>query len=202
MISVKGMVAASRVLCRVALVIIAGWGAIPFPGPSRAEQPATGTIEKADRILVFKAERRLELLRDGRVLKSYPIALGRHPLGPKHRRGDGRTPEGLYVIDGRSLRSPYHRMLHISYPNAADKARAGAAPENLGAAIAIHGMPNRYGPHDPARFYTDWTDGCIAVGNVAIEEIWAQVDNGTPIEIRANASGVSPSEMGPLSPAR
>jgi len=187
---------------RLALIAMVGCGVVFGAGSDRVARADADPIGKADRILVFKAERRLELLRDGRVLRSYPIALGRHPHGPKRREGDGRTPEGIYRIDGRSRQSPYHRMLHISYPNAEDRARARAAEVPTGGAIVLHGMPNRYGPHDPSRFFADWTDGCIAVGNIAIEEIWAAVDDGTPIEIRADASGVAPMDPGPLSPAR
>jgi murein L,D-transpeptidase YafK len=139
---------------------------------------------KADRILVLKSERELILLRHGTVLQTFPIALGPHPLGPKRVRGDGRTPEGLYVIDGRHAQSPYHLALHISYPNAADRAQADAAHANPGGDIFIHGLPAWYGPNDPDRFYKDWTKGCISVGNTAIEKIWAAVDNGTVIEVR------------------
>jgi murein L,D-transpeptidase YafK len=148
--------------------------------PAALAQPAL----KADRILVLKSKRRLLLLRQGVVLKSYPIALGPHPRGPKRWEGDGRTPEGLYVIDGRLADSAYHLSLHISYPNEADLRRASAAGKDPGGKIMIHGMPERFGHTDPVRFFQDWTDGCIAVGNIAIEEIWNAVDDGTPIEIR------------------
>jgi murein L,D-transpeptidase YafK len=139
---------------------------------------------KADRVVVLKSQRELRLMRGAAVLRSFQIALGSHPQGPKLRRGDGRTPEGLYVVDGRNPRSAYHRSLHLSYPNEQDRARARAAGFNPGDHMYIHGMPNRYGRFDPVRFFRDWTDGCIAVGSVAIEEIWARVDDGTPVEIR------------------
>jgi murein L,D-transpeptidase YafK len=139
---------------------------------------------KADRVLVLKSERELMLLRGGVVLKSYPIALGRHPKGPKRRLGDERTPEGIYLIDGRTANTPYHRALHISYPDYRDVAQARARHWSPGGAIFIHGMPQSYGPFDPVRFFVDWTNGCIAVGNIAIEEIWNSVDDGTVIEIR------------------
>jgi len=141
-------------------------------------------LEKADRILVLKGKRELELLRGAIVLKSYPIALGRHAKGPKRRKGDGRTPEGLYVIDGRLAHTSYHLALHISYPNDTDRTRAVEAGHSPGGAIFIHGMPKRFGHTDPVRFFGDWTNGCIAVGNIAIEEIWKAVDDGTVIEIR------------------
>lgn len=182
--SVHEMVSAVGIVHRRTLIAIAiaGYCGILTLGAAFA---APDGPQKADRILVLKAERRLELMHQGRIIKSYPIALGSHPVGQKRRRGDGRTPEGVYLIDGRSSRTRYHRTLHISYPNAADVGRARTAHLDPGRAIAIHGMPNRYGRHDPTAFYRDWTDGCIAVGNIAIEEIWAAVDDGTPIEIRA-----------------
>jgi murein L,D-transpeptidase YafK len=149
-----------------------------LPSPGWAEGPI-----KAERVRVLKSRRVLQLLDADRVLKSYPIALGRHPVGPKERLGDGRTPEGFYIIDHRTARTPYHRALHISYPNVIDLRRTGAARANPGGAIFIHGMPASFGHHDPVRFFVDWTDGCIAVGNIAIEEIWDAVDDGTVIEI-------------------
>ena len=140
---------------------------------------------KADRILVLKKARRLELLKDGAVLKTYPIALGSNPIGRKHVEGDGKTPEGLYTIDARQPLSHYHFALHISYPNAADRARAAASGRDPGGDIMIHGLPNGYrGPLNPVRFEKDWTNGCISVGDRAIDEIAAAVQVGTPIEIR------------------
>lgn len=157
-----------------------GATALAAPRPARGAQ---SSIVKADRVRVVKSWRTLQLLRQGAVLKSYPIALGPHPIGPKRRDGDGRTPEGLYMIDGRTKRTPYHRALHISYPDFYDVARARAAHVKPGGAIFIHGMPASFGHHDPVRFFVDWTDGCIAVGNIAIEEIWDAVDDGTLIDI-------------------
>jgi murein L,D-transpeptidase YafK len=158
------------------LALLAFWAP---PSPAMAQAPV-----KADRILVLKSKRVLQLLRGAVVLKSYPIALGRHAKGPKRRRGDGRTPEGVYVIDYRFTSSSYHLALHISYPDAEDEARALAHHVQPGGDILIHGMPARFGHTDPVRFFHDWTDGCIAVGNVAVEEIWQAIDDGTPIEIR------------------
>ncbi len=140
---------------------------------------------KADRILVLKSARKLQLLKDGVVLKTYPIALGASPIGPKRAGGDGKTPEGVYYIDGRQPHSQYHLALHVSYPNAADRAQAEAAHHDPGGDIEIHGLPGWYqGPLDPVRFYKDWTHGCVSVGDRAIEEIYAAVEIGTPIEIR------------------
>lgn len=141
--------------------------------------------ERADRVLVIKCERRLVLLRRGRPLASFPVALGFDPIGAKFERGDGRTPEGLYRVDWRNAHSRYHRALHLSYPNPADIRRARAAGVAPGGDIEIHGLPDRFGDYDPHVFYRDWTNGCIAVCNPAIDEIWASVPLGTPVEIRA-----------------
>jgi murein L,D-transpeptidase YafK len=138
----------------------------------------------AERVLILKQKRELQLLRRGEVMRSYPVALGFEPVGQKLTSGDGRTPEGVYVVDGRNDASPFHRSLHLSYPNADDAARAAAAGVDPGEDIVIHGMPLAYGRYDPVRFFRDWTNGCIAVGNIAIEEIWALVPDGTPVEIR------------------
>jgi murein L,D-transpeptidase YafK len=165
------------VLAAALLVLLAGFGAAPsLAGPE--------SVAKATRILVLKSQRMLLLMRGDVVLRSYPIALGPHPSGPKRASGDGRTPEGRYVIDGRNAHSAYRLSLHISYPNAADEARSTAAHADPGGDIFIHGLPAWYGPNDPSRFDKDWTKGCISVGNTAIQQIWAAVDDGTPIEIR------------------
>lgn len=140
---------------------------------------AAGLPVKADRIVVSKKTRRLDLLRAGQVIRSYPIRLGTNPVGPKIFQYDGRTPEGEYTIDGRSRATLYHLALHISYPQPANVARATRYGLPAGGGIFIHGTPGR-GP----RFERDWTDGCIAVSNRAMDEIWNAVDNGTPIEIR------------------
>jgi murein L,D-transpeptidase YafK len=155
--------------------------------PTAKATPASFTMPrlKADRILVLKSARKLELLKDGVVLKTYPIALGANPVGPKRAGGDGKTPEGVYTIDARQPHSQYHLALHISYPNDTDRAQAAAAHRDPGGDIEIHGLPAWYqGPLDPDRFYKDWTHGCVSVGDHAIEEIYAAVEVGTQIEIR------------------
>jgi len=140
--------------------------------------------QKADRIIVAKKARTMELMHAGQVLKTYKIALGSEPIGPKTRQGDHRTPEGHYVIDRRNSRSQFHRSLHISYPNAADRDHARALGVSPGGDIFIHGLPNGYGFIGAAHRTRDWTDGCVAVTDQEIEEIWTLVNNGTPIEIR------------------
>jgi len=137
-----------------------------------------------DRILVLKHERILELLHEDQVVRSYPIALGLNPIGPKRRLGDNRTPEGVYSIDRHQAESHYHLALHISYPSEADTARAQAQQVDPGGALFIHGFPPGFEWADPAHLRLDWTAGCIAVSDRAIEEIWRLVADGTVIEIR------------------
>jgi murein L,D-transpeptidase YafK len=145
--------------------------------------PATASSAKADLIVVLKSARKLILLRMGNLIGVFPIALGSHPVGPKRRQGDGRTPEGRYEIDGLNSHSRFYRALHISYPNVKDLGTARAAGVAPGRDIEIHGLPSAYRHYDPIAFYKDWTDGCIAVSNRAIDEIWARVGIGTTVEI-------------------
>ncbi|HUH85599.1 MAG TPA: L,D-transpeptidase family protein [Stellaceae bacterium] len=139
---------------------------------------------KADRIVVEKSRHLLTLFSGGRVLRRYRVALGAGGLGPKRRQGDARVPEGHYVIDWRNPNSAYHLALHISYPNAADVVAAAARGEKPGGDIMIHGLPNGFGIVGGLHRRLDWTAGCIAVTDAAIEEIWRDVADGTPIEIR------------------
>lgn len=152
-------------------------------GPPALAPPA----ERADLIRVDKSERRMDLLRDGAVIATYPIRLGDDgDGGHKMRQGDERTPEGRYVIDWRNPGSRFHLSLHISYPNADDRARARAAGESPGGDIMIHGFPNGMGLWAwLLHLGADWTDGCIAVSDFQMREIWSLVPNGTPIHIQA-----------------
>jgi murein L,D-transpeptidase YafK len=138
----------------------------------------------ADRVLVEKAARRLTLLRDDTSLKTYRVALGRAPVGPKEQEGDQRTPEGLYLIDFHKADSDYHRALHVSYPEQRDIERAAAAGVPPGCDIMVHGIRNGMGWIGAFHRRHDWTAGCIAVTDFEIEEIWRAVRDGTPIEIR------------------
>jgi murein L,D-transpeptidase YafK len=148
--------------------------------PAMAEAEA-----QADRIVVEKSARRLTLLRQGVVLAQYPIALGGAPEGHKSREGDERTPEGLYHLDWRNPNSVAHLSLHISYPDAGDRAAALAAGVDPGGNIMIHGLPNGWGFLGALHRRFDWTDGCIGVTNEEMREIWSRSPNGTVIEIRA-----------------
>lgn len=139
---------------------------------------------KIDRVLVLKSARKLQLLHGKDVVKEYRVALGNSPTGAKERQGDGKTPEGNYVIDFRNRNSLFHRSLHISYPSAVDRARAKKLGVDPGGDVFIHGLMNGYGWIGAAHRTKDWTLGCIAVTNEEIEEIWRLVPDGTPVEIR------------------
>ena len=136
-----------------------------------------------DRIVIEKAARRLSTFHDGKLQKSYRVALGREPVGPKEQEGDGKTPEGIFTVDGRNEASDFHLALHLSYPGARASAQADAAGVDPGCDIEIHGRPN--GQADTG-FHpsTDWTEGCIALTNPEIEELWAVTPVGTVVEIR------------------
>jgi tetratricopeptide (TPR) repeat protein len=137
-----------------------------------------------DRILIEKSTRRLMLITQGEVLKSYKIALGGNPIGPKERRGDNKTPEGTYVIDARNRDSRFHLSLRISYPNERDKKRAKELGVSPGGDIMIHGIKNGLSWVGNAHSGIDWTKGCIAVTDQEIEEIDKLAPNGTIVEIR------------------
>jgi len=140
--------------------------------------------EPVDRVLIEKKNRRLALISRGEVIKTYKIALGGNPVGAKERRGDKKTPEGIYTIESRNRDSEYHLSLRISYPNEKDKERAADLGVSPGGDIMIHGIKN--GLSWVGGFHTeiDWTEGCIAVTNKEIEEIARLVPDGTPVEIK------------------
>jgi murein L,D-transpeptidase YafK len=143
-----------------------------------------GAAQQADHVVVEKRARRLTLMIGTKVFKTYTVALGGQPRGPKVCQGDNHTPEGTYVIDSRNFDSRFHRSLHVSYPNARDREAARKARCNPGGDIMVHGLPNGKGWLGRTHTLYDWTQGCIAVTNDEIEEIWQLVPNGTPIEIR------------------
>ena len=124
------------------------------------------------------------LISQGEVLKSYKIALGGNPIGPKERQGDNKTPEGTYAIDARNKDSRFHLSLHISYPNERDKNRARELGVSPGGDIMIHGIQNGFSWVGDAHTGVDWTKGCIAVTDEEIEEINKLAPNGTIVEVR------------------
>ncbi len=140
--------------------------------------------EPADKVLIEKKKRRLTLLSKGEVIKTYKIALGGNPVGPKERQGDNKTPEGTYIIDSRNRDSGYHLSLYISYPNEKDKMRAKELSVSPGGDIMIHGIKNGLSWVGAFHAEIDWTKGCIAVTDQEMEEIDKLVPNGTIVEIR------------------
>lgn len=145
----------------------------------------TKNTVKADKIIVEKSNRKLFLLSSGKIIKTYKIALGSNPVGHKIKQGDGRTPEGIYIIDYRNPNSKFHKSLHISYPNQKDKNNAKKLGVSPGGDIMIHGINKYFAWLGPLHRLLDWTGGCIAVTNAEIDEIWDLVPIGTFIEIKA-----------------
>lgn len=137
-----------------------------------------------DRIVVEKSARKLSVLKNGNVLKTYLVALGANPVGRKEQEGDMKTPEGSYTIDRRNPNSDYHLSLHISYPGPEDVVRAEQRGVSAGFDIMIHGLPNGQGWMDNLHRQMDWTAGCIALTDEEIEELWRITPDGTPIEIK------------------
>jgi murein L,D-transpeptidase YafK len=149
------------------------------------QAPRRGVVLPAtDHVLVDKSERRLTLFKNGRILRSYDVALGRGGPGDKEREGDSRVPEGHYRIVGRNPDSAYHLSLRISYPTPEQAARAQAHGIDPGGDIMIHGIRNGLGWIGPLHRLADWTQGCIAVTDQEIEEVWTLVPDWTTIEIR------------------
>ena len=144
----------------------------------------SAALGKADKVVVIKSKRLLMFLKEGEIFKAYKIALGKQPTGHKTKAGDHRTPEGRYILDSRNSKSKYYLAIHISYPNETDILNAqkrGVAP---GGGIMIHGLPQRLDKVGALHGFLDWTNGCIAVTNSEMEEIWQFVPDGTPIEIK------------------
>lgn len=155
-------------------------------GPSftNADTALSSGHEPADRILVDKSERKLYLLKADEVLRSFDISLGLRPEGPKQRSGDFRTPEGRYAIEAKHSASDFFLALKVSYPNEADRVRAARLGVDPGGQIMIHGMPNEPKMDESRYRGWDWTDGCIAVSNSDMLDIWLATAEATPIEIR------------------
>jgi murein L,D-transpeptidase YafK len=139
--------------------------------------------EKADMVLVVKSQSKLYLIKNNKVFSEYRVAFGANPKGPKQQEGDERTPEGRYILDYKKADSAFYKAIHISYPNAEDKKRAKKLGINPGGLIMIHGQKNGFGWFSWITQHFNWTDGCIALSNRAMDEIWESVDVGTPIKI-------------------
>ena len=159
-------------------------------GSSEAAQPVSlrpsATVDAMpviDRVVVRKAQRRLLLMHGGNVVRSYHVSLGLNPIGQKERSGDFRTPEGTYRLERRNPRSDYFLSIKVSYPNDIDLRRARTHHWDTGGSIMIHGLPN-WLKHEPEYYEkNDWTDGCIALSNADMTEIWMLLPDDVPIEI-------------------
>ncbi len=177
----------------VAAAALLAWQALAAPGlpalPAWAALPAipplpAGPIEgQIDRIVIDKTGRLMVAFQDGRPVRAFQVALGPAPEGRKTRQGDGRTPEGVFRVDRRNDASRFHLSLGLDYPRPQDRARARAAGLHPGGDIFIHGQPNGRVARG-FRIKGDWTDGCIAVSDAEIEELFAATRIGTEVEIR------------------
>jgi murein L,D-transpeptidase YafK len=157
-----------------------------FTSLLQASAPA-GTVpqrKKVDLIVVEKSAHTMALMSKGNALKTYHVALSTVPVGAKERAGDHKVPEGNYTIDEKKPQSRFHLALHVSYPNAADRARAKKMGVDPGGEIEIHGLEKKYAWLGSLHREHDWTDGCIAVTDAEIEEIYPLVAVGTAVEIR------------------
>lgn len=168
------------------LTILLSSTSLTWAASSAQHSPQSGSyydIGKVDLVVVDKSKANMMLMRKGKVLRSYKIAMGDRPIGHKLQEGDQRTPEGRYILDYKKSDSAYYRAIHISYPNEEDRLRAEALGIDPGGQIMIHGQnPNSSLTPDEAQ-QLNWTDGCIALKNHEIDELWRAVDMGTPIEI-------------------
>ncbi|UOA25670.1 L,D-transpeptidase family protein [Pseudosulfitobacter sp. DSM 107133] len=178
-----------RILVLLPLIAVALFGYTKVMARLPLARPPAQAAQAllADHLVVSKADRKLYLMQDGQVMRSYDIAMGaRWDEGAKQSEGDERTPEGDYRIDWRNPQSVAHLSLHISYPDAADQARAVQGGFDPGGNIMIHGLPNGWGAIGALHLSANWTDGCIAVTNSEMREIWARTPDGTPITIAAH----------------
>lgn len=153
-----------------------------------APQPRSdaGYNQQIDRVVVKKSARTMQLLSRGIVKQEFPIMLGKSPVGHKHREGDNRTPEGIYVLDWRNAQSSFYRSMHISYPNLQDRMTSMVDGVNPGGMVMVHGLPNHVLSQRvrDELLRTDWTNGCIALNNANMDKFWRMVPVGTTIEIR------------------
>lgn len=144
-----------------------------------------GPVALADSVVVEKGARRLTLYHLGRPMRQYRVALGGQPVGDKVRAGDRRTPEGMFYIEGRNANSEFHLSLRLSYPDLRHKAQADSLGLSPGGDIMIHGLPRGRASLGALHRKSDWTNGCVALTDQEIEELWRSVPDGTPVEIKA-----------------
>jgi len=140
--------------------------------------------EKADFVLVEKSKNLLTLFKNQKVIGTYHVVFGGNPVGHKEQEGDNKTPEGRYILDSKNVNSAYYKSIHISYPNAKDRANAKAKGVSPGGAIMIHGQKNGFGWAAAATQKRNWTLGCIALTNEHMEIVWKSVNVPISIEIK------------------
>ncbi|MCP1443601.1 murein L,D-transpeptidase YafK [Pseudomonas sp. GGS8] len=157
---------------------------LSFVAVSQASVAAPLDGKVIEKVLVLKSAHQLQLINDGKPFKTYRISLGKRPIGPKLMEGDKRTPEGLYWLDWRKTSERFNLAMHISYPNVSDSARARREGVEPGGMIMIHGTPDTEDNPEDLFHTLDWTDGCIAMRNMDMREVWGLVPDGTMIEIR------------------
>ena len=167
---------------RALVLALLCWLTGPAAAPALAQLPRLEP-HKADLVVVYKNKRLLQLMHNGRPFKSYAVALGPEPEGAKRRSGDGRTPEGVYTLDWRNPNSNFYRSIHVSYPAPHDEEASARWRVPLGGLIMIHGLPSQLSFVGRLHLIADWTNGCIAVTNSEMDEIWSLVDDGTTIII-------------------
>lgn len=155
---------------------------VALGSPAAAQLPHIAH-HQADLVVIYKSERLLQLKRNGHVIRIFDIALGVEPEGHKRKEGDGRTPEGVYTLDWRNANSQFYRSMHVSYPREKDQEAADRWGVSPGGLIMVHGLPNGRRAPEVGHPRNDWTNGCIAVTNQEMDEIWSLVDDGTTIII-------------------
>jgi len=165
------------------------WQSLTVPGLCIALLAGCGSAnsavtKRADKIFIEKSKHSMTLMNGTEVLKTYKVALGGQPVGAKDRQGDHKTPEGLYTVDRKNPNSKFHRALHLSYPSAADKEKSAKLGVNPGGDVEIHGLGALFGWVGAEHRLRDWTDGCIAVTNEEIDEIYPLVEVGIRVEIK------------------
>jgi len=178
-----GMIFRSSLLSLALVCVAFAVQADPLPQAERVMLRSPESLPTVDHLVVHKTERRLLLLHGDTVVRSYKIALGLNPIGTKERAGDFRTPEGHYYLTRRNPRSDYFLSIQVSYPNETDMRRAHKNHWDAGGSIMIHGLPNQL-KHEP-KYYeiSDWTDGCIALSNADMVEVWLLTPDNAPIDI-------------------
>ncbi len=167
--------------CAIGFAVVVSLVLMEGCGQQKTSDPVGRAVDK---IIVVKSAHTLSLVSNGNVFRTYKVALGRRPVGPKARKGDHKVPEGQYIIDVKKEHSRFYKALHISYPNAADRGRAEKQGLDPGGDVEIHGIENGLGWIGSLHRTFDWTDGCIAVTDSEMDQIWAAVAVGTPVEIK------------------